>query len=102
MAWPPPLPLDNGHAQSVVICAIFFPAIATLCVIGRFLARRMQSVSPGADDWVILPALVKPPVRLHERTGKADCPLVGCLCPDGYYHSVYALCGRRRMCKISL
>lgn len=59
MVWPSPLPLDNGHAQSVVICAILFPALATLSVAGRFGARRLQKVSPGADDWVILPALVR-------------------------------------------
>ena len=58
MAWPSALPLDNGHAQSVVICAILFPAITTLCVGGRFAARRIKKVSPGLDDWVTLPALV--------------------------------------------
>ena len=74
MAWPSPLPLDNGHAQSVVICAILFPIIATLCVAGRFTARRLQKVSPGADDWVILPALVRPPVRFCEQNDQANRP----------------------------
>ena len=50
MAWPSALPLDNGHAQSVVISAILFPAITTLCVGGRFAARRIKKVSLGLDD----------------------------------------------------
>ena len=74
MAWPPPLPLDNGHAQSVVICAILFPTISTLCVIGRFAARRIKKVSLGLDDWLTLPALVRHPLRIYEKTDRIDHP----------------------------
>lgn len=55
--WPSPLPLDNQHAKSIVICAIVFPTIATLAVVGRFCARRMKKAAFEADDWIILPAL---------------------------------------------
>ena len=74
MAWPPPLPLDNGHAQSIVICAILFPTILTLCVTGRFAARRIKKVSLGLDDWVTLPALVRHPLGIYENTDRIDHP----------------------------
>lgn len=58
MPWPPPLPLDNEHARSVVGVGLCFPTVATLCVIGRFVARRLKKAAIKADDWIILPALV--------------------------------------------
>ena len=53
-----PLPLNNDHAQSVVICAVVFPALATISVAGRFTARHMKRIGLEADDWIILLALV--------------------------------------------
>ena len=72
MVWPSVLPLRNGHAQSVVKCAIFFPAVATLCVAGRLVARRLQKVLPGADGWVILAALVRRCLKYQEETVQAE------------------------------
>lgn len=55
---PPPIPLDNGHALSIVVVAVIFPVVATLCVIGRVAARRVQRMSLGPDDYVVMGALV--------------------------------------------
>ena len=58
MGWPSPLSLDSDGARSIVICGILFPALSTLCVIGRFVARRRIDAYIGADDWFIVLALV--------------------------------------------
>ncbi|KAI4159446.1 MAG: hypothetical protein L6R39_000348 [Caloplaca ligustica] len=58
MALPPPLPNDNSRARTVVGCAIAFPAMATLAVIGRFVARRLKKADLMADDWLIVLALI--------------------------------------------
>ena len=62
MSWPSALPLNNEHAQSTVACAILFPTLATLSVIGRFWSRHKQNASLQADDWIIIPALVSDPL----------------------------------------
>jgi hypothetical protein len=54
---PPPLPLNNSRPLSCVVVAIVFPVIATLCVIGRFVSRHIRG-RYGADDWIILLALL--------------------------------------------
>lgn len=65
MTMPPALPLNNGHARSVVACAIVFPTLAAVGVIGRFVSRYIKTAPLGADDWVILLALVRIPCFLQ-------------------------------------
>jgi len=55
---PPQIPLDNGHALSIVVVAVIFPILATLSCIGRIAARRVQKMKLGADDYVVMGALV--------------------------------------------
>jgi hypothetical protein len=58
MSLPPPLPLNTSRALSCVVIAVIFPVLATLCVVGRFISRRIQRGGYGADDWIILLALL--------------------------------------------
>jgi len=58
MALPAALPLDNGHASSIVVCAILFPSLATLSVVARFVARWKKGVGYGADDCFVVFALI--------------------------------------------
>ncbi len=50
--------LATGHAQSFLGIAIVFPILATVFVIARFYCRRLNCVTLGVDDWLILAALV--------------------------------------------
>ena len=50
-------PLPLGVAV-IVICTVF-PFLATVSVGLRFYARRVNAIRLKADDWIILPALVR-------------------------------------------
>lgn len=43
---------------ALALC-IVFPFLSIVAVIARFRARAVQKVKLGADDWVIIPALVR-------------------------------------------
>ena len=43
---------------SMIAVAILFSILAIVSVLLRFYMRRTQNVSLGADDWLILPAMV--------------------------------------------
>lgn len=58
MTLPEALPLDNGHASSIVICAVLFPSLATLSVVARFIARWTKGVGYGLDDYFVVLALM--------------------------------------------
>lgn len=58
MTLPEALPLNNGHASSIVVCAILFPSLATLSVVARLIARWKKGVGYGADDYFVVFALV--------------------------------------------
>ena len=58
MFLPQAIPLNNNHASSIVICAVLFPALATLSVIARFFARWNKGVRYGFDDYFVVLALV--------------------------------------------
>lgn len=42
---------------ALALC-IVFPLLSIVAVIARFRARAIQKCKPGADDWVVVVALV--------------------------------------------
>ena len=54
---PPAFPLDNSRQLTITVLSFLLPSIATLTVIGRFVARHIRRVGYGLDDWIIVPAL---------------------------------------------
>ena len=46
------------YQNTIVVIDILFPLLAVLAVIARFSARRITKLRFGADDWLILAALV--------------------------------------------
>ncbi|THC90502.1 hypothetical protein EYZ11_010028 [Aspergillus tanneri] len=56
------MPTDNAsmykdQGVSLWVANSIFIGLATLAVIGRFMARRLGKLSLAADDWTILVAL---------------------------------------------
>ena len=58
MSMPPALPINNGHALSIVVCSILFPTISTTCVVLRFVVRAYKKVHYGLDDYLVVVALL--------------------------------------------
>lgn len=46
-------------AVTPLVLCIVFPILSILSVIARFYARGIKRLKPAADDWMILPALVR-------------------------------------------
>ncbi|KAI9710161.1 MAG: hypothetical protein M1820_002963 [Bogoriella megaspora] len=55
---PPPGTGDDKRPTMIIIQSIVV-CLAILCVIGRFISRRLNRLALGADDWTILLALVQ-------------------------------------------
>lgn len=52
--------LDNSRVPEILGALTTLTVLATMAVILRFFARRVAGASYGADDWLILLALVVP------------------------------------------
>lgn len=48
----------SSYSVAVVVCSVIFSMLASLAVLLRFRARKIQGLSLGADDWAIGAALV--------------------------------------------
>jgi hypothetical protein len=49
-------------ATPIVLSAIF-PALAIAAVLARFYARHLKNATLWADDWMLIPSLVRLPPR---------------------------------------
>ena len=45
-------------AEHVIAAAVILPVLDLIAVGLRFYTRRKQRISPQADDWLTIPALV--------------------------------------------
>ena len=45
-------------SESVIAVGAVLPGLATIAVVLRFYSRRLNSVHPGIDDWLIVCSLV--------------------------------------------
>ena len=52
------LSVPYAYSREVVAAGAVLPALGTIIVGLRFYARRNQKCTIGADDWLMLPALV--------------------------------------------
>lgn len=48
----------SSYSVAVAVCSIIFSSLASIAVLLRFRARKIQRLSLGADDWAIGAALV--------------------------------------------
>lgn len=46
--------------ETIIAVSVIFPVLSIIAVALRFHTRRLQKTGFQIDDWLILPALVKP------------------------------------------
>lgn len=49
----------SSYSIAAATCSVIFAVLATMAVALRFYARRIQSLAYGADDYIVLLALVE-------------------------------------------
>lgn len=54
----PPGYMKANRGGQLIGVSVAMGLLGTLVVIGRFLAQRRRKAPPGADDYMIIPALV--------------------------------------------
>ena len=57
-----PINVSYVSPQAIITVGAFFPALSVLLVGLRFFIRRFQKARLLADDWLLVPALVAPPL----------------------------------------
>lgn len=73
------------HAGLAMAAGAIFMPVCTACVGLRLYARRLHGLSPGADDWTSVAALVSSHgVRKFERGNSILC--IGFCCGHGHHH----------------
>lgn len=58
----------TSTANGILAVSIAFPLLAALFVALRFVARRLKGISPQADDWTTLIALVSRAVQTWKNS----------------------------------
>ena len=53
--------LQQDQGPELLVISTIFAILATISVVGRFLARKIRKLSWAADDYTVLVALVIPP-----------------------------------------